>query len=662
MHFSEMKALPHFLAPILALASMGAALLAPAAEVRWSARNIPGGWEGQPAYVQTFTVTGNDGSLHRLAFNQFARQMRPLNDNDTLIEIVPGYYAIASPRLGADSTTVEILTRGSLRSICYAPDGVHGVDAAGNPFEVAFSRFDLLSDSLAAAAMPAAADIFARNEQLRPRGDETVQSFPTPSADRYAYRGMMIDIARNFQSAATLAKVLDLMALYDLNVLHFHFADDEAWRLEMPSLPELTAIGSRRGYTGNGRSDCLPQIFAGNGNPDAAGNTANGYISRQEFISLLQHADSLGIAVLPEIESPGHARAAIAAMRTRPGMRLDEEGDTSAYTSAQAFHDNVMNPALPGPYRFMAAVADDIADMYRTAGVALPAIHIGGDEVPRGAWNGSPAVARLCDSLGLADEQQVHAHFVRRIAEMLASKGIAVSGWQEIAVGHDSLYNAAVGPTAYSVNCWSTIGTKADVPLKAWEAGFPVVLSNVDHFYFDMCHSPHPYARGLSWGGYVDEFDVLHGYLSTVPGADRIRPFGVQGQIFAETLRSADDLFAMLLPKLPALAERAANPGATLSDREFNAFVCSQIPLWQQMGVTYHVRQPGALAHPDGTLEVNSSYPPAMHVIRYTLDGTDPDATSATCPPLAGPFAPGTRVKLRQWVGDCQSCVTVVDF
>ena len=200
----------------------------------------------------------------------------------------------------------------------------------------------------------------------------------------------------------------------------------------------------------------------------------------------------MGIEVVPEIESPGHARAAIRAMEARrlncgdDRFRLIEDGDTSHYTSAQAFHDNIMNPALESTYRFMEKVIDEIASMYRDAGVPLIGIHIGGDEVPRGAWDGSTAVARLKEREHLQTQTRVHAYYVQRIAAMLAARHIPMHGWQEVALDHDEDYNKSIAPVAGGVNCWSTLSRQGNgnVTDRVLLAGFPTILSNVNHLYF----------------------------------------------------------------------------------------------------------------------------------------------------------------------------------
>lgn len=307
-------------------------------------------------YVERFTVTG-DMDFDRLAFNQYPRVMESLNTADTLIEIIPNYYCIASPRFRqaepGDTVVIEIRVNDAMRSICYAPDGFHRVNADGSTSPVEFSYASLTSrPELYATSgedrMPAADVIYDFNESLvsEPAGDfEVVPSFKRVFVDEgqsevaelkieeqpldesagekytirikdnkaivsaapsfmknarrraedfiagiasptvynvliedepdFRYRGVMIDISRNFQTPAEMHRILDLIARYGFNHLHFHFSDDDAWRLDIPGLPELVEVGARRGYTLDD-ADFIVQIHAGDGNPDSKSGTANG--------------------------------------------------------------------------------------------------------------------------------------------------------------------------------------------------------------------------------------------------------------------------------------------------------------------------------------------------------------------------------------------------
>ena len=225
------------------------------------------------------------------------------------------------------------------------------------------------------------------------------------------YRGQMLDIARNYTTVDNLKKLIDMLSSYKLNVLQFHFSDDEGWRLEIPGLEELTAIGSRRGHTTD-EKDWLYPAYDGGYDPYAA-TSGNGYYTREEFIDLLRYAAERHVQVIPEIESPGHARAAIVAMNVRYKKYIDTDPekakeyllsdlqDTSRYVSAQAYTDNVMNVALPSTYRFMEKVIQEIVAMYKEAGAPLTTIHLGGDEVAKGAWMGSPLCRALMEEQGM---------------------------------------------------------------------------------------------------------------------------------------------------------------------------------------------------------------------------------------------------------------------
>lgn len=481
----------------------------------------------------------------------------------------------------------------------------------------------------------------------------TVEDWPD-----FGYRGMMIDVARNFQTIDRMKKIVDVMADYRMNRLQFHFIDDEAWRLEIPGLPELTEFGARRGYTTD-EADYLAQIYTGDGNP--ASITNNGYYTREEFIDFLRYCRDRGVLVIPEIETPGHARAAVWAMEKRyrdtgdASMRLREDGDTSVYRSAQDFGDNVMNPALPGPYKFMDKVLDEVIAMYEEAGVPLESIHIGGDEVPHGGWSGSPSARKFMEEHGLATEHDLHGYWVKRMADAIAARGHKMSGWQEIGLGHTQEFADSLTPDVGFINLWiSAAGSDGVRPgTRALDMGYPVLISAVDHFYLDLAHSYHPDERGLIWGGVTDEFKTLEGYPSRIAPMSRNakgRIVGVQGQMWAETMRSPQWMERYLFPRLLAVAERGWNADPTYSREDFNSVLAArELPALASRNVRFHLSQPG-IKVVDGRVVMNSPYPDAE--IRYTLDGKEPDLSS---PLYAGPFSPGAARQVRAklfWLGE----------
>jgi len=487
----------------------------------------------------------------------------------------------------------------------------------------------------------------------------------------HGYRGLMLDVVRNFQSPAEIEKILRHMRDLRLNVLHFHFADDEGWRLQMPSLPELTEVGSRRGYTLDDVADgFIPQYYRGDGNPDSFNTTSNGYFSRQEFIDMLRLADSYGIAVLPEIESPGHARTAIKAMEWRhrnprpgvPDLRLIHDGDTSRYTSAQGYHDCVMNPALETTYQFMAAVFDDLIDMYREAGVPLPGIHIGGDEVARGSWDGSDRVRKFMKDNNIANQHEMLAYYVRRIGKILADRGVSMSGWEDIAFVQPDA--SVISPELFSVNIWNLANDRNKARTAAVaEKGVPVVLTNVDYLYFDQNFNRHPQETGSPWGAYVDDIRTLHAYPSLL-SAEGTPVSGMEATLFCETVQGSEHFEQFVFPKIFGLAERAWNADSTYTDAEFTRLMADRMRTLARTRTNFHVRQPG-IRTAGGKIEINTpyDYPELARYlsVRFTTDGSEPDEFS---PVYTGPIpADGVaQVRARIYLYGRPSLTTILSI
>ena len=483
----------------------------------------------------------------------------------------------------------------------------------------------------------------------------------------FNYRGVMLDIARNFTTFENLKRHIDLLAYYKLNRFQFHFTDDEAWRVEIPGLPELTQVASRRGCTLD-EQEYLAQIFDGNGDPNDLTQSANGYLTRQQMVDLLQYADEHGVTIIPEIETPGHARAAIVAMRARYNKYKDtdmakameyklwDDEDSSEFSSAQSYRDNVLNLAQEGVYNFVTKVVTELQSMYNDAGLKLNIVHLGGDEVPRGAWDKSPAVQAFMKEHGFTTEHQMSEYYIERITDILYPRGIKVQGWQEVGMNHSDEFNAKMAPRFAGVNAWSTVGQRITVPYTLANAGYPTMLSNVTNFYIDMGYSWHQYDKGLHWGGAVDEFaswnaqplniyrTARHDYdgnpidLShAADGKPTLKKpeniIGIMGPLWAETIRNYAQVQLYMLPKVLGLVERAWNPAVEWNDDVegsyeqaradyTNKIGMSELPLLARQGYNFRLGQPG-MKVVAGVLYVNKQYP--GEVVRYTLNGSEPD-------------------------------------
>ena len=515
---------------------------------------------------------------------------------------------------------------------------------------------------------------------------------------RFQYRGMHLDVARNFHTAESVKKVLDIMSFYKLNKLHFHLTDDEGWRLEIENIPELTAVGAIRGHSED-ESEFLFPAYGSGPFPDAADNYGTGYYSREQFIELLQYAAERHIEVIPEINFPGHARAAVKAMSVRanriesngtnePTYRLHDPDDQSEYSSVQGYTDNVICPCQESVYQFIETVVGEVVEIYQEAGVKLTTIHTGGDEVPAGIWEKSP----LCQGF-LKRNPQIEGtaglseYFIRRYQEILAQQDLVTAGWEEIAmhkeqgvlVPNPGMVDKNLLPYVWNSN-W---GTHHDLAYKLANLGYKVVLCNANNLYFDFAYSKDPMEPGFYWSGLVDTrkpfelvpLDVLKTATVDIMGnpldlglyedyvplteAGEENVVGIQGQLWSETVKGQERLEYHLFPKMLGLAERAWAPDpdwAQLPKRSerlagleeaWNDFANKLAQrelirldhMWN--GVNYRVPPPGAVIE-NGKLWANSAFPGL--VIRYTLDGTDPDPDS---PRYTEPIDAKKPVKLK---------------
>ena len=489
------------------------------------------------------------------------------------------------------------------------------------------------------------------------------------------HRGIMLDVARNFTKKTDLLNLIDILSFYKMNVLHLHLSDDEAWRVEIPGLEELTEIASRRGHTTD-ELTCLYPAYAWGWNEADTTSLANGYYSRSDFMDILKYAKETHIRIIPEIDIPGHSRAAIKAMNARYRKYIDTDrpkaeeyllidfADTSQYLSAQNFTDNVINVAMPSTYRFLEKVIDEIGRMYQDAGVELPAFHVGGDEVPEGIWEGSSICRTFMKEHGLTKIRDLKDYFLGQILEMLDKHNIQAVGWQDIVMNPDNTVNEHFRHSKVLNYCWNTIPEQGgdEVPYKLANAGYPIILCNVGNFYLDMAYCYHVEEPGLRWGGYVDEyvtfdmlpFDIYKSLRRNLKGesvdvktaSNGKQPLtkegyknikGLSGQIWAETIRSFEQIEYYLFPKVFGLAERAwnAQPSWALSldskvyvdaKRKYNAgIVTYELPRLAKRGINFRVSPPGIMVR-DGLLLVNTTNPNA--VIRYTTDGSEPTESS----------------------------------
>lgn len=542
---------------------------------------------------------------------------------------------------------------------------------------------------------------------LLPAGHLTQVELPPLHIDdspRYHWRGMHYDVGRNFHGKAVTLRLIEQMARHKLNKLHLHLTDDEGWRLQIPGLPELTDVGGTRCFDLSEQSCLLTQLGTG---PSKEGS-GNGYYTTADFVDILKFAHARHIEVIPEIDMPGHARAAIKAMEARykrlmAAGKKEEAGqyllsdplDKSVYASVQNYTDNAANVCLSSTYAFVEKVVYELQQMYRTAGVKLAIYHMGGDEVGKGAWTESPACKALIlkGEPGLAGVADFKPYFVAKVADITRARGLDLAGWED-----GLMYDPATtfnrkqfsNDNVYA-NAWDNIWEwgVADRAYRLANAGYKVILSPATHLYFDHPYEPNPEERGYYWATRYSDTAKVFGFMpdNYYANADRtsagapitnleamvgreLPPLrqpenlvGMQGQVWSETIRTGEQLEHMIYPRLFALAERAWHKAAWESDKPdlsqrqrdwaifAAALVQKELPKLAATGASFYLPPPGAQLE-NGRLSVNTGYPGLL--VEYSLD------QGASWQAYTGEVAVNGQLLLRSRLGNHTSRATAV--
>ncbi len=502
---------------------------------------------------------------------------------------------------------------------------------------------------------------------------------------RFEYRGLHLDAGRNFHSKESVLKLLEVMSFYKLNKLHFHLTDDEGWRLEIEQLPELTQVGGRRGHTET-ELDMLQPAYGSGADPEAENNYGSGYYSKSDFIEILKYATERKIEVIPEIDLPGHSRAAIKAMEARyhkykdtdmdkaEQYRLADPEDKSVYSSVQKYNDNVICPCQQSTYDFLEVVLDEVVGLFEEAGAKLTTIHVGGDEVPTGVWEKSPKCEALSLEEGLEGANDITSHFLRTLSNMLKKRDLNLAGWEETACNrielegghHDYVPNPDFANGHFRPYVWNNVWgwggeTRA---YKLANSGYQVVLCNATNLYFDLAYNKDPKEPGYYWAGFGNtrnafDFTPMNVYNSakidrmgveipasnydgattlTAQGKENI--LGMQGHLWSESIKGGDSLEYFYMPKILGLAERAWSPrpsweltmNTKAQEADWNKFANSVGKVQREIldklagGINYRIPLVGIKVE-DGMVSANVAYP--GFEIRYTNDGSDPDMNSS---------------------------------
>lgn len=344
---------------------------------------------------------------------------------------------------------------------------------------------------------------------------------------RFAWRGAHLDVARNFMPKAFIFKFLDLLALHKLNVFHWHLTDDQGWRLEVKKYPRLTEVGSKRKDTMLVYS---PEKYAG--------QPHEGYYTQDDVREVVAYAEARHITVVPEIEMPGHAQAAIAAY---PELGTGAPVEVGIKWGV---YENVFN-VKDSTLRFLQDVLDEVMDLFPST-----FIHVGGDECPKVQWKADPFAQEKMKRLGLKDEHELQSWFIRQMDGYLAGKGRRLIGWSEILEG-------GLAPGAALMVWLGNDGAEAAV-----KSGHDVVMAQTSHTYFDYYQSKDRAGEPHAIGGFLP-IETVYSYepiLASFTSDQAKHVLGAQFQLWTEYIRTPEHAEYMAFPRGCALAEVVWSP------------------------------------------------------------------------------------------------------
>lgn len=357
---------------------------------------------------------------------------------------------------------------------------------------------------------------------------------------RFVYRGLQLDVSRHFFPVDFIKKYIDLIAMHKMNRFHWHLTDDQGWRIEIKQYPKLTEVGAWRKETLVGHYGDIPQQYDG--------QRYGGFYTQEEIADVVRYASSRFVEVVPEIEMPGHALAALAAY-----PELSCTGGPFETGTKWGVSEDVFCPSEE-TFRFLENVLTEVTQLF-----PYRYVHIGGDECPKTRWAASALCQELIKREGLKDEHELQSYFIRRIERFLNSKGKNIIGWDEILEG-------GLAPNA-TVMSWRGM----EGGIAAASQGHDVIMTPTSFCYLDYYQSK---AEGepLAIGGYLPLDTVYH--FDPMPpslgpeAAGHI--LGAQANVWTEYIKTTDKAEYMVFPRAVAMAEVVWSPK---SKRNYPDFV-----------------------------------------------------------------------------------------
>lgn len=388
---------------------------------------------------------------------------------------------------------------------------------------------------------------------------------------RFEYRGIHLDVCRHFFPVSYIKRYIDYLAYHKFNVFHWHLTDDQGWRIEIKKYPLLTTVGGYRNGTIIGR-------YPGTGNDDIH---YGGYYTQEEVKDVVQYAADRHITVLPEIEMPGHASAAIAAYpelscfpseSTQHNPRTAWSGDSTGKQVQQSWgvFDDVFCAGKDNSFQFMQDVLDEVIPLFPGK-----IVHVGGDECPKNNWKRCPNCQQRMKENNLNDEHQLQSYFIQRMEKYLNTKGKTLMGWDEILEG-------GLAPNAMVMSWRGEQGGIAAAKEK-----HNVIMTPGNPVYFD--HTQSKQEDSVTIGGYnpIEKVYAYEPVPKELSAEESKYVLGAQANLWTEYIGNPQKIEYMLFPRISALSEVLWSPKDKKNWDDFVKRMKTQVKRYDLMGINY---------------------------------------------------------------------------
>ena len=385
---------------------------------------------------------------------------------------------------------------------------------------------------------------------------------------RFKWRGMHLDCSRQYYSVKQIKRLLIYMSIFKLNRFHWHLTDNEAWRLDLKSYPNLAKQSSFRGY-----KQIIPPVYG------SGYNKTGGFYSNDDVKDLISFAKKLNIEIMPEIDLPAHSWALIQCM-----PELYDHTSNFESSDVGSYKDNTINPALKETWSFLTKTIAEISNLF-----SYDFVHVGVDERPKTAWEGSAKILNLMRDKNFKTFDEVQDFYTNKIINLLKNNNKKTAAWNEAALSPFSDIGSSGSAGNIDRNCLIFAWEHEEVATALVKKGFKTIMCPGQKTYFDMAYNNSTEERGICWASTIETSQVheWNPLLKIEPKYHNLI-LGLQGQLWSETITKTEHMDLMINPRLATLAEVAWSSDKRRGWKEFRSALKINMKLMSKLGWENH--------------------------------------------------------------------------